>query len=471
MSKIADGYLEAHSAAQVAAWGVLIEETGGSPYIGLTHADWASYFPTPTLGIATLPPEIGRDGPAAAPTATDQTIEAVGNAAGSAALGTGVGEAGPPVGAWISKQVVPTKLPGAATSASVGKSAAPMVGAAAKAGGRLGRTMAVLAAVGRTNPIGIAVGTIVNLVWEPISNLLSDDYDESDTRAYQAGKGIKAADRAIASTYKRAQCAAKLQADMKWETVRRLVAASDDADELRAIARWAAAMGQEVRVAEKSIPSSEEIGQLLLARWRAQRMGTADCANRETDPGTYGAVRKTLMENGPPTEADSSDVDSQTGIFLEQMRYAWGRLGVRLDNPIAQAQAVYNAFRRRGPTEMARGIGGTIFDLSGVASPAAFAASMLKAVPHTESGRLGRNGPTKPEDLAGAANKGVFRLTCHVELKESKGYVVVSDFHYRLVPDPAHDAVLCADICRDVRPGEVDGPYILKRDWHDSPLR
>jgi len=431
--------LAVYAAQQTKAVQALIKETGGSPFVGLTHSDWAAYFPNEFGSSPAGLPE-----PGSGPSQKD-----AGGNVGSALLNAG--------GNTLLDKAVTGVLP----------KVAPKLAARS-----LGVLSGLVAGLGAGGPVGFAVGILVNLAWDAISSILSDGYDESDTRSSDAGKATVTAHIAAEARFQGAHLAAIGQLGPRIQPLHQAAHGSLDPSELRGLATWAKTMHTNAIEATSSVQSGESVGLKLISRWCAQRTADGVTANRQTEPGSLRRAREHLLAKDDPGLVSRLGTFERPDLFLEQLRFMWGRFGVDLDVPIALLEDRYKANKDLPLAQIAGRLSPITVNLSRIASPRMFAEALDGKYIAT------RVGPARPEALELVASMRVFEFTCEVSLTTVGPSIIVDDLEFLLKPDAGHDAFADYDAKSydaqqgdELVPGRVFGPFVRLREWNDTPQR
>lgn len=382
---------------QAGAWEQLVIETGGDPFVAMTGGEWYQMFMAPfqsslaaAAGLEAAPPAVRRGGPQT-PRGRDGTgrsrLGGVADAAGNTLLEAGI---------------------------SAG-------GKAALGGGSGAAAEVLLAALGGTGVPGLILGTLVNLAWAAISDLIFGDeaLDAMVRKARVDGaKMFAAMRRQLAS--ERGEIVASWHAHRGG--LRECVQTTMDEGDLDRITRWCASSQRSMNWGKLA---TEPLSAQLLSLWRRQRANTKDEANKYTSEATFEAVDS-------KTDAPSA----QAPQFIDQAKFEWGRRGIELDQPVAVLES---AWERVKSLPMDRQVA-TLAALPPITlepsrSPEIFERttpppSRMPAVPNAY------------EDLAAAVRLGAVSLTCRLVPTAPGGIVMAKSFAYDLSVKPEFDAEL-----------------------------
>lgn len=399
-------YAKAIADWQSDGWGAFLDKVGGDGFIALPSAEQRELIGGPITPPTDLAP----------PPAPTTPASVLADAEMNAGLAAGVSAVGAPL-------------------AKSGLKAATSGAGEALAG------TALLAFTGAGIP-GFVLGVLVNVIWSIIAG------SNESRAAYEAGRKAARSTRAISNAIRKG--ADGVNDD--WASKRAGIASIIDDDtagsaELRALNGWLTA-----NLAALAPPalSPEPLTQRLYELWLRQRAGDEEDANADTNANAYGEVKKELGREGRGFE-------NTPDLFVDQAKYAWGKLGLSLDGPIATLNGALSAVRPKGAPAIAGALSGMWVTLDEVKSPEAFVAALPAPtrMPPAFGGR---------EDVKAAAENQTFALRCRVALDETDGTVYVERFDYALTPKPGFDA----DRVTQSKDGQLPG-LIVPRSWTEKP--
>lgn len=397
------GYATAVADRQSEAWQAFLEKTGGNGLLGLTSADRRRF----AIGPIEPPTHL-----AAAPASMGALADAGGNAGMAKAI--------------------------EATGADMARSASRV--ATSKAGGAMvGAAVAAFAGAGIP---GFVLDILVNLLWSAVAG-----GDDGKT-AYDAAKQATGQSFAVAGAIR----AGASEALRKWLTKQSELKAALSADamgigDVESLVDWLESNLDSLSAPPQLDPMA--LADDLRNEWLLQHAGDEEDANAETSEYAYAKTRTAAKK--------ADEIQGNKKLFVHQCKYAWGRLGVDLDEPVAQLTKAVGAVESLEAAAVAGALTGLRVPLRGVAHPAVFAQNLP-----APGGMPLREQVT--EDLEAAAVAKTFDLHCTLDLTDEDGTVFINRFDYELVPNAGFDANAAARR-RDV----PQSGHIIPRTWSASP--
>ena len=397
-------YATAVANSQSAGWREFLSTTGGNGFLGLTSADRSRL----AIGSVEAPTNL-------APPPAGGPIDAVADAGGNAALASGIA-------------VVGEDLAKSGVGASAGKAGRAVAGTA-------------LAAFTGAGIPGFVLDLLVNLLWSAVAG------GDAQKAAYDAAR--QATDQAfeVANAIR----AGANEVLARWlGTHDRLQAVLSDTAisfaETKSLTDW---LQSNLEALAPPQLDPKKLTSDLRLEWLQQHAGDEEDQNAETLGHAYDETRTKAKQ--------PEEITNNKKLFIHQSKYAWGRLGLSLDKPVAQLTKALSAVETLDASAIAAKLSGTRVPLSEVQSPGLFARNLPGP-----GGMPLRQQVT--EDLAAAVESRSFVLTCTLDLTDEDGTVFVNGFDYALTPKPGFDANEVA------RRGDVpQSGQIVPRSWSTSP--